>query len=134
MMGLGRAPGSAQGVEGPVDREAVQPVLPPSPTAGRGDFDSSEMSLASGFVTVGLKRRGNPDDGRPHLGRHFALTGDSMPPEPPETANERARVLQEHLVRTAYALHFTAADLAAQHARRADLQAPTQKTARTCAG
>lgn len=42
------------------------------------------------------------------------------PEEPPVTASERARVLQEHLVRTAYALHFTAADLAAQHERRAD--------------
>jgi len=37
-------------------------------------------------------------------------------------AVERARALQEHLVRTAYALHFTAADLAAQHERRAGLR------------
>ena len=40
-------------------------------------------------------------------------------------AAERARVLQEHLVRTAYALHFTAADLAAQHENRADAQMPS---------
>jgi hypothetical protein len=41
-----------------------------------------------------------------------------MSDTPRGPAAERARVLQEHLVRTAYALHFTAADLAAQHERR----------------
>ena len=45
-----------------------------------------------------------------------------MPDIPAGAAAERARVLQEHLVRTAYALHFTAADLAAQHERRAGLR------------
>ena len=38
-----------------------------------------------------------------------------------QAAVERARVLREHLVRTAYALHFAAADAAAQHEWRIDL-------------
>jgi hypothetical protein len=48
-----------------------------------------------------------------------------LPEELPVASAERARALQDHLVRTAYALHFTAADLAAQHERRVEPAAPT---------